>query len=175
VSDFDAIVYDLDGTLVRLVVDWDAVAADVAAVLRERDVEPPHDLWEMLERADETGHRPAVEEAISDHERAGARASERLPLADSVPEVGTVGVCSLNCEAACHIALERHALTERVGAVVGRDSVATAKPHPEPLLATLDALGVPPEDAVFIGDSERDEVTAQRAGVAFYYVSEWRA
>jgi phosphoglycolate phosphatase len=37
-------------------------------------------------------------------------------------------------------------------------------------LATLDALGVAPEEALFVGDSPRDKETADRAGVAFEYV-----
>jgi phosphoglycolate phosphatase len=32
---------------------------------------------------------------------------------------------------------------------------------------------VDPETTVFVGDGERDELTAERAGTAFRYVSEW--
>ncbi|WP_368409311.1 HAD family hydrolase [Halomarina litorea] len=169
-DDYDAVVYDLDGTLVRLAVDWDAVARDVSEVLEARGVDAPRDLWEMLERSDETGHRAAVEEAIAAHETEGARNSERLAHADGVPHGMPVGVCSLNCEAACRIALETHGLTEAVSVVVGRDSVGTEKPDPEPLLAAVRELGVAPERTLFVGDSERDEVTAERAGTAFRYV-----
>ncbi len=170
IDDYDAVVYDLDGTLVRLAVDWDAVARDVREVLESRGVSAPDDLWEMLERSDETGHREAVEEAIAAHETEGARASERLVHADGIPIGVPVGVCSLNCEAACRIALETHGLDESVRAVVGRDSVSTKKPDPEPLLAVLRELDVAPGRALFVGDSERDEVTAQRAGTDFRYV-----
>jgi phosphoglycolate phosphatase len=38
-SEYDALVYDLDGTLVRLDVDWGAVTEEVAAVLRARGLE----------------------------------------------------------------------------------------------------------------------------------------
>jgi phosphoglycolate phosphatase len=57
-----------------------------------------------------------------------------------------------------------------VDAVVGRDSVETHKPDPEPLLATLEGMGCSPDDAEFVGDSERDEVAAERAGVRFRWV-----
>ena len=36
---YDAVVYDLDGTLVDLAVDWDAVARDVASLLEARGVD----------------------------------------------------------------------------------------------------------------------------------------
>jgi phosphoglycolate phosphatase len=180
---FDAIVYDLDGTLVRLAVDWGAVAADVDRVLRERGVDPPAGLWAMLEFAEREGHREAVEETIADHERKGARNSERLALADHVEdgrythngvthERIPIGICSLNCEAACRIAIEAHGLAEHVGAVVGRDSVSTYKPDPESLLATVEALGATSERVLFVGDSDRDAETARRAGTRFVYVSE---
>jgi phosphoglycolate phosphatase len=169
---FDAVVYDLDGTLVRLLVDWDDVAREAARVFADADATVHGiDLWGMIDLAEEYGLRGEVEAVISEHERDGARASDRLPLADAVPGFdGPAGVCSLNCEDACRIALDTHDLSRYVDAVVGRDTVSTRKPDPKPLLATLDRLGVEPTDAVFVGDSPRDELTADRAGVAFRYV-----
>ncbi|OLZ42658.1 phosphoglycolate phosphatase [Natrinema saccharevitans] len=171
-SDYDAIVYDLDGTLVDLAVDWDAVAVDVREVYDAANVEPPGEgLWAMLEGAAEAGLHEAVEAAIASHEHEGARASERLAHADELLERSLpAGVCSLNCERACRLALEEHALSAAVDAVVGRDTVGTWKPEPEPLLATARRLEVEPEQALFVGDSERDYRTAERAGMDFEYV-----
>lgn len=171
-ADFDAVVYDLDGTLVHLTVNWDAVARDVIDVFADAGVDATeYDLWGMLDLADEHGLRTEVEAAIADHETTGARESTRLHLADTVADQSVpVGVCSLNCEAACHVALDVHELAAHVDSVVGRDSVATRKPDPEPLLATLRRLGVEASNALFIGDSRRDEVTAERAGASFRYV-----
>ncbi|MFC7227537.1 HAD family hydrolase [Salinirubellus salinus] len=173
--EYEAVVFDLDGTLVDLAVDWAVVQRDVASLLADRGVTTDgHDLWGLWELGKETGHRVAVNECIAGHETEGARESARLPCADTVPE-GPVGVCTLNAERAAREALTTHDLTGQVvgDAVVGRDSVATEKPDPEPLLATCRALGVDPATAVFVGDGERDAVTAERAGVPFRYVSEW--
>jgi phosphoglycolate phosphatase len=171
----DAVVYDLDGTLVELDVDWDAVTADVLAVYRDAGVDPPSEsLWDLVDRAAACGVGDAVETAVADHERAGARRSTRLRLADALAgDDRPTAVCSLNCEAACRIALESHGLTDRVAAVVGRDSVAEQKPDPGALRAALDRLGVAPDRAVFVGDSESDAVAAERAGVAFVPAAEW--
>jgi len=169
---YAAVVFDLDGTLVRLAVDWDAAAAAVTAALRERGVDPPADLWTALDLSVETGHRDAVEAALGTHERPGARDSRRLPLADTVPRDRPVGVCSLNGEAAVRAALERHDLEADV--VVGRDSLGSGayKPDPEPLLAVVEELDAAPERTLFVGDSERDAVTAERAGLPFRRVEE---
>ena len=171
---FDVVVYDLDGTLVDLAVDWDLVAREAAAVFREAGVDASGvDLWAMLDLADEHGLSSEVEAVLADHERDGARASTRLPLADGVADLtGPVGVCSLNCEDAVRIALDVHSLAPAVDAVVGRDTVATRKPDPKPLLETLRRLGADPDDAVFVGDSARDERTATAAGVAFRYAGD---
>jgi phosphoglycolate phosphatase len=175
-GEYDALVYDLDGTLVRLDVDWGAVTEEAEAVLRARGLEADGSLWDLLQRAEEAGqrHRRAVEEVIADHEREGARSAGRLPLAEELPAGMPTGVCSLNCEAACRIALELHGLDGHVDAVVGRDTVAAHKPDPEPLLATVDALGAGPRAALFVGDSDSDRVTAERAGVDFQPVADRR-
>lgn len=172
-ADYAAIVYDLDGTLVRLDVDWNAARRDAAAVLRARGVDTAEmGLWDILEAAEPNGVLDRVNEAIAEHERAGARSAAPLPLADELPCDVPVGVCSLNSEDACRIALERHDLEGYVGAIVGRDTLETYKPDPEPLLATIDALGVEPTEVLFVGDGQRDELTAERAGVPFQYVAD---
>ncbi|ELZ94141.1 phosphoglycolate phosphatase [Haloferax mucosum ATCC BAA-1512] len=171
-SNFDAVVYDLDGTLVNLRVDWNEAAHDAALVLRDAGVDADSmDLWGMLDIADEAGVRDELEQELSAHERQGAWVSDRLPLADHLLDDGVPsGVCSLNAEGACRVALDVHDLTDYVDAVVGRDTVATQKPDPQPLLETLGRMDTDPGAAVFVGDSVRDETTAERAGVAFRYV-----
>ena len=61
---YPAFVFDPDGTLVGLILDWRAVAAELASVLETRGLEPPESLWEMLEAAGERDCRPAVEAVI---------------------------------------------------------------------------------------------------------------
>ncbi|MFT4921616.1 MAG: phosphoglycolate phosphatase-like HAD superfamily hydrolase [Haloarculaceae archaeon] len=171
-AEYDAVVYDLDGTLVRLNVDWDDVTADAATILSARGVDTEGmTLWDILEHAEENGYRGKIEERIAEHEREGARTSRDLPLTAELPAEVPVGVCSLNCEAACRIALEIHGIDSYVDAIVGRDTVASHKPDPEPLLEAIRALSVDPSRALFVGDTERDEETAQRAGVPFQYVA----
>ncbi|MFO8114897.1 MAG: HAD family hydrolase, partial [Halorubrum sp.] len=148
---YDAIVYDLDGTLVELAVDWGTVASSVLEVYAKHAVKPPtKDLWGLLESADEYGIGDPVEEAVALHERAGARDSTLLPLGERLIEADggrasapPAGVCSLNCEEACRIAVETHGLGDALDpdAIVGRDTVETHKPEPESLLAAVDRLG----------------------------------
>jgi HAD superfamily hydrolase (TIGR01509 family) len=48
--------------------------------------------------------------------------------------------------------------------IVTADDVCNYKPHPEPVLNALDLLGVPPSDALMIGDSEADIRAGDAAG-----------
>ncbi|MHA7875139.1 phosphoglycolate phosphatase [Roseivivax sp.] len=61
-------------------------------------------------------------------------------------------------------------LTGIFSAVFGGDSLSVRKPDPAPLLAALGAMGAGP--CLYIGDSEVDAETAQRAGVPFLLYSE---
>lgn len=171
-ADAEAVVFDLDGTLVRLAVDWSAVAGELRALLADARLDADGwSVWECYSRARDRGLEDAVESVLAEHEVAGAEAADRLPAADLVAGLECpVGVCSLNAEAACRTALQRHGLDGDIEAVVGRDTVDAVKPDPAPLLGTLDALDADPVASAFVGDGSRDEETAGRAGVPFAYV-----
>ncbi|WP_435358735.1 HAD family hydrolase [Haloarchaeobius sp. DFWS5] len=173
-SQYDGLVYDLDGTLVRLDVDWGLVREDVLAVYERAGHDPgERDLWALFEDAPDFGLTDPVEDAIARHECEGARSSRRLPHADElVSESRPVAVCSVNCEQSVRLALEAHGLDDYVRAVVGRDTLATYKPHPEPLLTAIRGLGAgfEPSAICFVGDTERDAETAERAGTGFEWV-----
>lgn len=61
--------------------------------------------------------------------------------------------------------LVAHALTSLFERVVCGDTLPTKKPDPAGILACLQQLGVPPERALFVGDSSIDVATARNAGV----------
>ncbi len=174
VDNWDAVVFDLDGTLVELIVDWDALERDLAGALSEAGLgDESTSAWELLEMAQEAGMRELAESVIAPVETAGAKQSDRLPLADVVPTIsGPVAVCSLNCEAAVRTALDTHGLSGNVDAVVGRDTLEVWKPNPKPLLESVERIGACPDETVFVGDSARDRTTAKRAGVDFRWVRE---
>ena len=63
-------------------------------------------------------------------------------------------------------------LVERAAVVVCGDTTPHAKPHPEPLLHAARAMGVAPEDMVYVGDDLRDAQAARAAGMAML-VATW--
>ncbi len=66
--------------------------------------------------------------------------------------------------------LRCNGLEGAVDVIIGADDVSYGKPHPEPLERAMAALGVAPNEALYVGDSAADAEAAQRAGVAFVAV-----
>lgn len=171
---FPAVVFDLDGTLVRLQVDWLRVRLEMAERAAALGLEGgDRTVWGMLRAADGTA-REALEAVLRRHEREGALQAVRLPAADLLPRLGERrrGVVTLNSRQAARLALERTDLADQVDALVAREDVLALKPDPAPLLRCLSLLGATPGGAVFVGDRERDRVTAERAGTAYLSVQD---
>jgi len=73
--------------------------------------------------------------------------------------------------------LEALALRARAACVVGGDTAERAKPHPDPLLHAVQALGVEAARCLYVGDDLRDVQAARAAGmpviaVAYGYLGE---
>jgi phosphoglycolate phosphatase len=66
--------------------------------------------------------------------------------------------------------LKREGLADAFQTVIGGNDVSHQKPHPESLLAGLKALGVSPQECLYVGDSAVDAEAAQRAAVPFVAV-----
>ena len=56
-------------------------------------------------------------------------------------------------------------LDERAACVVGGDTAARAKPHPDPLLHAAAALQLPSSACLYVGDDLRDVQAARAAGM----------
>ena len=61
--------------------------------------------------------------------------------------------------------LESLSLTRRAACVVSGDTTAHPKPHPAPLLLACERLSIPPDAAVYVGDSRSDVEAGRAAGV----------
>ncbi len=172
-----AVLFDLDGTLVDTVpfilaavrhafegygrspsdAEWIAgIGTPLRAQLqsfarRPEDVEPLFERYRAywLEHHDrETRCFPGALEAVE------------AIFRDGHP----IGIVTAKIEQGAYRTLRHTGLLPFVKAVVGADSCANAKPHPEPVLLALTRLGYPPSNAVLVGDSPHDIVAAKAAG-----------
>lgn len=176
-----AVVFDFDGTLAGLTVDFRRMRVRVLECIRLHGEEPEafEGLFalEMVAGAAErmAARNPAgadvfrreAMEVIRDAEMEGAC---RENLFEGVPEMFFVlrdrnirtAVVTRNCrEAVCAIypAIEDHA-----DLLVARDGIIRVKPDPGHLLAALEQLDVVPGKAFMVGDHPMDIETGKAAG-----------
>jgi pyrophosphatase PpaX len=76
-----------------------------------------------------------------------------------------LGVVTTKMRPTTERALKMFGLYEHMETIVTIDDVTHPKPHPEPVLKAMEAIGAQPEHTVMVGDSAVDIESAKRAGV----------
>lgn len=146
----DAVVFDLDGTLVdsRLAVTQ-AHRASLAAVSTLEELRGVSGLDAFHERLTELAPDlrsfPGIAELL---------AALTVPLA----------IVSGASRDACAIALEATGLAERFDVVVSGDDVHRSKPDPEGLMLACSRLGLEPARCAYVGDLAGDVAAARTCG-----------
>ncbi|QLG60319.1 HAD-IA family hydrolase [Halorarum salinum] len=173
---FDAVVFDLDGTLVDLDVDWGAARDDIKELLDdilERSL-TEYSRADVLRIARKNGHYDELDRLLTEYESEGARTGSRLPLVTVLSTIGcSVGICTANAPSVAEQALESHGTRGDMDAIVGRGTVSEEKPHPEPLEHCLDRLDADPGNSVFVGDERTDAEAAAAAGSSFLHPAQF--
>jgi len=93
------------------------------------------------------------------------KALSRLALAGVL-----LGLCTNKPHRPARAVLRHLGLSDRFPVIVGGDSLPVRKPDPAPLHAAIDAIGA--RHVLYVGDSEIDAETAQRADVHFVLYTE---
>ncbi len=175
----DAVLFDLDGTLVD---SLPAIAAAMTRVLATHGYEiddaqlvpmvgPP---MELIAR--QLGFPPEEAARISEeylrlYRAEYVRQTPELPGATALLErLATagipLGVVTNKVESSAREVLRALDWTKRFGAIIGRDTPGgAAKPEPDSALLALSILGIAPDRAAFVGDTEFDVYCARDAGI----------
>jgi len=167
---FESVVFDLDGTLVDLAVDWTRVHEEVEARLGDN---LEHGIRsysenEIFDTAREVGVYDDLLKAIEFHELEGAKQATSKPLLDELHHLSCpIGICTANSKQAALLALDRFDVQSEVDALVARETVRPGKPDPGPLVTAFDRLQAEPGDSLFVGDEPTDAQTAVGAGSSF--------
>lgn len=181
----EALIFDLDGTLVDTAPDLHAATNHVLAQIGRRPVSMDelrafvgHGAMNLIQRGvaatgdaldDATLKRLHQEfldyygENIAVH----SRLFDGLPalLAQAQSHGLKLGVCTNKVERLSHKLLRDIGIDALFGSVVGGDTLPVMKPDPAPLQEAARRLGVDPARSMMVGDSETDIRTAQAAGV----------
>lgn len=178
----DAVIFDLDGTLIDSIPD---VLNAVNATLAHFDRAPltlqsirkmvGHGANAMLDMAfDAAGGGPVPDDALEIYLRAysdnptGATVvydGARQALSALVERDVLLGICTNKPSGITRLVLDRLGLTPCFAAIVAADDVARRKPDACHVWTTLEAMGRPACRAVMIGDSATDVQAASAAGI----------
>jgi phosphoglycolate phosphatase len=180
--DLAAAIVDLDGTMVHTLGDFTAALAAVHAelglqVLTDTHVEAmvgkgsEHLIGSALRAAGAGEER--YQAAWASYQQHYARINGQFATVYEGVEPGLRALRERGIRLACvtnkptafaRELLARKQLAGFFEVVLGGDACERKKPHPEPLLRACEALGVPPERTLVIGDSSNDAAAARAAG-----------
>jgi phosphoglycolate phosphatase-like HAD superfamily hydrolase len=164
--DYAAYIFDLDGTLFMVPVDWAKVREEVGRMVGEPLGTLP--LFQKVEQFSTV--RPSLKAPLfamlDSHELKAVAGAAPLDgateLLSSLSKVAKLGLVTMQGTATCDRILGRHRLGELFDAIVTReDSLDRAAQ----LRAALKSLGVAPGEALFTGDRLNDIVCGRRVGV----------
>lgn len=185
-----AVIFDLDGTLIDSAPDIHAVTngllqQDGLAPLSLDEVRGfigrglPHLIDRIIAArpdVDATGderHTLLLDRFAAAYEAAVDLTRTYPGVADALQALKDcglgLGLCTNKPMRPCEAILRHLGLLERFDVIIAGDSQPERKPHPAPLRAALGRLGVRPEEAVLVGDSDIDAETAAACGVRFVF------
>jgi phosphoglycolate phosphatase len=174
-----AVIFDFDGTLTELTLDFGALREAVEAIaaryvpagtLRSLDGLYILEMIDALEGLIGDGGASFRKEALDllrDMEVEAASGKEVYPytreVLDALRREGLlIGVVTRNCTAAVERVFPD--IRRYVDAVATRDDVREVKPEPAHVGAILAALGVEARDALLVGDHPTDMMAGRAAG-----------
>ncbi|NIO04304.1 MAG: HAD-IA family hydrolase [Proteobacteria bacterium] len=179
----EAVVFDYDGTLVQLNIDFDAMRRGVERLLETRRIDrtPFTGLYVletidkaagMLSQEDREAGRSLYRAAIDLVTELELQAAKKGKILNGVVEVLCdlknlgikVGIITRNCEQAVRVSFPH--IEELCDIFIPRDHVAQVKPHPAHLTLALEKMAVKnPRDCLMVGDHVLDIEAGKRIGM----------
>jgi phosphoglycolate phosphatase len=179
----DAVLFDLDGTLID---SFDAIAASVNHVRSLHGLSPlsvaevtshvGRGATQLLRDTVGVGDPKANAEAYKAHHPTVIRAGTRwLPGALEMLQTlhaqeVKLGICSNKPVAFTRIILEGDTFGPLFDVVLGPEDAGKHKPAPDILLVAMKRLGITPAETLYVGDMGIDIQTARAAGVRVWVV-----
>jgi len=180
------IIFDLDGTIVRLPVNWGHlkklltkryndvygetcefvhITACLDQVVYKEDEAELQNFFNMLEDYEmkTINNNETIKETIFFINNINMF---------KVPNDIKLAVLSLNTRTTIIESLKLAGIYEKIDYIVGREDVRKWKPNPKGLLKIRDHYGVKKEEIIYIGDLEKDVITGKNAGIEAYLIDD---
>jgi len=180
------IVFDLDGTIVRLTADWHSLRkalnarysekykiishfhrmsnllSDIVARGDEEELHHNFNIMQKYENENITKNEPIHDIIYFINNKEVFGVNPRVKLA----------VFSLNTRATITKSLQIAGVDNKFEYYVGREDVRAWKPNPEGLLKIREHFQVFKEDMIYFGDLKMDLVAGKKAGVESYIIDD---
>lgn len=181
-----AVVFDLDGTIVKFSLDYKSARAEVIQFLSNHEFPASvfsmnESVFEMLKKVEilvQNQHNgkkfPELKKNVlaimEKYETEAAKETELLPGALETLQALKkmklkLGLFTINGQRTTNQILSTFRLKRYFKAVVTRDSVPKVKPNPVHLQTMLKKLKAKPEETMVVGDSKLDMTTARELNV----------
>jgi len=181
-----AVVFDLDGTIVKFNLDYKSARAEVIQFLSNHGFPASvfsinESVFEMLKKVEiliQNRHsnkkfpelKKDVLAIMEKYEAEGAKTTEVLPGALETLQALKkmklkLGLFTINGQRTTNQILSTFRLKTFFKTVVTRDSVPKVKPNPVHLQTVLKKLKAKPEETIVVGDSKLDMMTARELKV----------
>ncbi len=177
-----AVLFDLDGTLADTAPDlgYALNRQRIARGLPELPIESVRSHASSGARGllkigfdigpDTAGYEAMRDEFLEIYEKNLARSSDLFPgvasLLAQIEQRGMPwGIVTNKAERFTFPLLRALGLLDRSGVVICGDTTPHPKPHPAPMHAAAEKLGVAATDCIYVGDDERDVQAGQAAGM----------
>lgn len=177
-----AVIFDFDGTLAVLNIDFSAMRERVFDLIRKFGVKEDSireqylleiigEVYPMIRKENASEAQEFYEKAhriLREEELEAAKEGRLIPGAEKtlqrMSQQGLkVGIITRNCEEAVRKVFP--AIEDYCDVFVSRDFVKKVKPHPDHLKSALKALKVSGEEAVMVGDHLIDIQAGKRVGM----------
>jgi len=177
--EIDIVLFDFDGTLVEIDIDFAQMRRGVVSLGLEYGVSPDPDLYvletleeifrKLMQKHPGQAHefRQRAKNLVEDIEVNAAAKSRAMPGAErtlkELKSRGTkIGIVTRNCRSGVMKASEMADFVYDL--VLTRDDVKKVKPDPQHLLDALVMLDGEPEKALMVGDHPMDILAGKKAG-----------
>ena len=180
------IVFDLDGTIVDLAVDWMSLK-DLLVERYEELYQESCDfksvskcLEKMVEKQDESNIQNFFD-IIRHYELKNIRdvklIDETIFFINNKNLFGIenemkFAILSLNTRDTIIRALEIADITDKIDYIVGREDVRKWKPDPEGLIIIKNHFKIKKEEIIYFGDMKKDLLTGENAGIDTYLIDD---
>ena len=174
-------LFDLDGTIIDSIDLILRSYRHTMALHRSNEPPPPDDMWIKglgtplwAQFGEITEDKQEIEAMVQTYRTYNLTHHDALvrPYEGVVEEIRRLkqagkrlGVVTSKLRDGAMRGLRISALDDAFDIVIGCDDVTHSKPHPEPVLKAVEALGVTPAETVFVGDSRHDMEAGLAAGV----------